>query len=97
MDSKKVDNYSKRKLRTEEEKDKLKEGKHNISNKIKSSQSDITLLIKGLSDKNGLIRRNYAEAIAKIGKEALPELINALLNSKSVIQRRAAAKTLKLV
>merc|ERR1712159_320980 len=51
----------------------------------------------GLSDKNGLVRRNNAEALAQVGKAALPELIKALLNSKNVIQRRAAAKTLKLI
>ena len=57
----------------------------------------ITFLVKGLSDKNGLIRRSYSEELGNIGKAALPDLINALLNSKNVIQRRAAAKTLKLV
>ena len=55
------------------------------------------MLIKGLKDENGLVRRSHAEALAQIGTAALPELINALLNSKNVIQRRAAAKTLKLV
>ena len=65
--------------------------------KKKSSHNDIKLLIKGLSDKDGLARRSHAEALAQVGTEALPELIKALLNSKNVIQRRAAAKTLKLV
>ena len=55
------------------------------------------MLIKGLNDENGLVRRSHAEALAQVGTAALPELINALLNSKNVIQRRAAAKTLKLV
>ncbi len=71
--------------------------KQNIMSKKKSSQKDIKLLIKGLSDENGLVRRNYAIALAEVGSAALPELIKALLNSKNVIQRRAAAKTLKLV
>ena len=57
----------------------------------------IQSLIKGLSDKDGLVRRIYAKELGNLGKSALPELINALLNSKEVIQRRAAAKTLKLV
>lgn len=65
--------------------------------KKKSNQHDIKLLIKGLGDNNGLIRRSHTEALAKIGTPALPELIKALLHSKNVIQRRAAAKTLKLV
>ncbi len=61
------------------------------------SQDKIKLLIRGLGDKNGLARRSYAEELGNIGKAALPALINALLNSKNVIKRRAAAKTLKLV
>jgi len=93
-----VDNYTKSKLTIEgEEEEEAKRGKHNMWNKKSSSQNDIKLLIKGLSDNNGLARRSHAEALAKIGSAALPELIEALLNSKNVIQRRAAAKTLKLV
>lgn len=90
-------NYSRSELTTEKEKEKAKGGQYNRRNKKKSSQKEIKLLIKGLSDDNGLVRRNHAEAIAQIGSDALPELIKALLNSKNVIQRRAAAKTLKLV
>ena len=63
----------------------------------KLSKTNIKLLIKGLNDENGLVRRSNSENLAQCGAAALPELINALLNSKSVIQRRAAAKTLKLV
>ena len=85
---------AKRKLTTEKESREVN-GLENIEEK--SNQENITFLIKGLSDKNGLVRRIYAEELGKIGKAALPELINALLNSKNVIQRRAAAKTLKLV
>ena len=85
---------AKRKLTTEKESREVN-GLENIEEK--SNQENITFLIKGLSDKNGLVRRIYAEELGKTGKAALPELINALLNSKNVIQRRAAAKTLKLV
>ncbi len=97
MDIPKVNNYSKSKPTTEEEKIKSKEVKQITRSKQKSSQNDIKLLIKGLSDENGLVRRSHAEALAQVGRAALPELINALLNSKNVIERRAAAKTLKLV
>ena len=90
-------NYSKSELTAEEEKEKTKVGKYKRRSKKESSQNEIKLLIKGLSDDNGLVRRSHAEAIAQIGSAALPELIKALLNSKNVIQRRAAAKTLKLV
>lgn len=90
-------NYLESELTTEEKSDKNKVDKNNIRSKKRSNQNDIKWLIKGLSDKNGLVRRSHAEALAQIGKAALPELIKALLNSKNVIQRRAAAKTLKLV
>ena len=92
-----MDNYSKSKLTTEEQKSNTQGGEQNIESKKKSIQDDIKLLIKGLNDENGLVRRSHAEALAQVGTAALPELINALLNSKNVIQRRAAAKTLKLV
>ncbi len=82
MDNKKLDNDSVIKLKSEKE---------------KANHERIQLLIQGLSNENGLVRRKYAEQLGIIGKPALPELINALLNSKNVIQRRAAAKTLKLV
>ena len=92
-----MDNDLNSETTTEEEREKAKRDKHNIRSKKKSSQNEIKLLIKGLCDENGLVRRNYAKAIAEIGSAALPELIKALLSSKNVIQRRAAAKTLKLV
>ncbi len=63
-------------------------------------EGDINLikkLITGLGDKRGLLRRTFAESLGLIGTDALPELRKALLNSKSVTVRRAAAKTLKLV
>ena len=93
-----MDKYLKSKQTAdEEEREKAKGDKLNKRSKKESSQNDIKFLIKGLSDKNGLVRRSHAEALAQVGSAALPELIKALLNSKNVIQRRAAAKTLKLV
>ncbi len=92
-----MDNSLGNELKTEEKREKAKGDKNNIRSKKKSNHNEIKLLIKGLSDENGLVRRNHAEALAKVGTAALPELIKALLNSKNVIQRRAAAKTLKLV
>ncbi len=97
MKNKNVGNYTKSKPKTDEAKANTQAGKHNLSSKEKSSQNKIKLLIKGLGDKNGLVRRNHAESLAQIGRAAVPELINALLNSENVIKRRAAAKTLKLV
>ena len=92
-----MDHASKRKLTSEEDSPKIKGIKNNVLNEEKSNQGKIQLLIQGLSDPNGLTRRCYAEELGKIGKEALPDLINVLLNSHNVIQRRSAAKTLKLV
>ena len=92
-----MDTYSKSQLTTEEEKSSSQDDKQNIRSKENSIQNNIKVLIKGLNDENGLVRRSNAEALAQVGPAALPELINALLNSKNVIQRRAAAKTLKLV
>ena len=60
-------------------------------------EEKIYLLINGLGDKRGLIRRTYAEQLGKIGLDALPGLLDVLLNSENVIARRAAAKTIKLV
>tara|TARA_B100000579_G_scaffold337933_1_gene289024 strand:- start:756 stop:1592 length:837 start_codon:yes stop_codon:yes gene_type:complete len=74
-----------------------REDRNIVNSEEKSSQEKINFLIKGLRDKNGLVRRSYSEELGKIGKAALPQLINALLTSKNVIQRRAAAKTIKLV
>ena len=93
-----MDKYLKSKQTAdEEERGKAKGDKRNKRSQKESSQNDIKFLIKGLSDENGLVRRSHAEALAQVGSAALPELIKALLNSKNVIQRRAAAKTLKLV
>ena len=92
-----MDNYSKGKLKAKKGKEDNKVSENSIRNNQNSSKNEIKLLIKGLKDENGLVRRSNSEALAQLGKAALPELINALLNSKNVIQRRAAAKTLKLV
>tara|TARA_B100000029_G_scaffold502361_1_gene577492 strand:+ start:40 stop:930 length:891 start_codon:yes stop_codon:yes gene_type:complete len=56
----------------------------------------IELLIVGLGDRRGLIRRTFAEALGFIGKPAVPALRHALLKHSNVTVRRAAAKTLKL-
>ena len=100
LDNKKLDSFSKNKLKPEEEDEEESTPQNRQQKKRinkKSTQDNIKLLIKGLNDENGLVRRTHAVALAQIGKGALPELVNALLNSKNVIQRRAAAKTLKLV
>ncbi len=90
-------NHSVGEVKIEGNKEKKKKSGDKIISKENSSQKDIKVLIKGLCDENGLVRRFHAKELAQIGSAALPELIHALINSKNVIQRRAAAKTLKLV
>ena len=92
-----MDDFSIIKLATDEENSLIQAGEQNIMSKKKSIPDNIKLSIKGLKDKDGLVRRSHSEALANAGKDALPSLINVLLHSKNVIQRRAAAKTLKLV
>ena len=94
-----MDNYSNINQTSEKENAKGAGGESDLNNekKMHITQDNIKLLIEGLGNKNGLVRRKYTEKLGNIGKAALPELINALLNSKDVIKRRAAAKTLKLV
>ena len=89
--------HLKGKLTNKEEKSNSQWVKNNVRSKKKSNRNDIKLLIKGLGDQDGLVRRSHSEALAQAGTEALPELIEVLLNSNDVVQRRAAAKTLKLV
>ena len=97
MNKTKLDNELHRKLKVEKEKLKLKEVEKFLQSRQKSNEDPIQPLIEGLCDNNGLVRRSYSEALGNIGKPALPGLIKALLHSKNVVQRRAAAKTLKLV
>ena len=95
MDQKKLDKEYKSRLKNETTK--IKTLKNISKSDNYANKKNIKLLIKGLCDTNGLVRRSYAEELGKIGRATLPELINTLENSKNVIQRRAAAKTLKLV
>ena len=92
-----MDNNLNDKNTKEEDKAEIDEFRKIIKSERKINKESIKILIEGLGDNNGLIRRSHAEELGKIGKAALPGLINTLLNSKNVIQRRAAAKTLKLV
>ena len=68
-----------------------------IGNKPITDEATINRMIAGLADERGLIRRTFAESLGQVGKAALPGLLEVLIKSKSVIARRAAAKTLKLV
>ena len=76
----------------EELKRQLRDGK-----RLKADQENIQLLVAGLGDSRGLLRRTFSESLGVIGAAALPALRVALLTSSNVTVRRAAAKTLKLV
>ena len=61
-------------------------------------QKLIGQMIECLGDTRGLTRLYYAETLGKvIGKPAVEQLINALLNHNNVVVRRAAGKTLTLI
>ena len=80
-----MDNYFNVKLKKEADKAEIDEVREIIKSERKINKESIKILIEGLGDNNGLIRRSHAEELGKIGNAALPELINALLNSKNVI------------
>ena len=63
----------------------------------KDDNESISLMIAGLGDKRGLLRRTFSKTLANIGKKAVPFLLHALHNHSDVTVRRAAAKTLRLI
>tara|TARA_Y100001968_G_scaffold329536_1_gene379107 strand:- start:113 stop:1036 length:924 start_codon:yes stop_codon:yes gene_type:complete len=75
---------------------------HNIKEKIKSGlnneeiESSIHILIEGLGDTRGRIRRKYSNALSEIGLKVIPALTYALNNHSNLLIRRSAAKTLRL-
>ncbi len=68
------------------------------SGQISNANSEqISLMIAGLQDSRGLIRRTFTEGLGKVGKATLPYLKHVLLDHSNVTARRAAAKALRLV
>ncbi len=61
-----------------------------------SNSEQINLMVAGLSDKRGLLRRTFAESLAAVGEAAISPLTDALINHPNVTVRRAAAKSLRL-
>ena len=64
---------------------------------IDSDPESIGLMIAGLGDPRGLLRRNFSESLGSVGKAAVPALCQAMKHSSQVTVRRAAAKTLILI
>lgn len=54
-------------------------------------------MVECFSDSRGMVRLGFAEALGKIGKPAVPFLLDALANHDNVVVRRAAAKTLIII
>ena len=67
-----------------------------LGSMLETSQEFIAILITGLNDERGLIRRTFVESLGLIGKPAVPSLRKALLHHPNVTVRRAAAKALRL-
>ena len=65
-------------------------------NLLEVDENRIELLIAGLGDRRGLIRRTFVEALGFIGTPSVPALCQALLHHSNVRVRRACAKALKL-
>ena len=57
----------------------------------------IKLMVECMGDTRGMVRLGFAEALGKVGKPAVPFLLEALANHSNVVVRRAAAKTLTLI
>ena len=64
---------------------------------IDSDPESIQLMIAGLGDPRGLLRRRFSEGLGSVGLAAVPALCQAMLKSDQVTVRRAAAKTLNLI
>ena len=90
---------SEKKLTEDEAEQLAKELKTKLRNghPLMAGDKDIEMMVAGLGDKRGLLRRTFAESLGVVGHAAVPALRWALLHHSNVTVRRAAAKTLKLV
>lgn len=57
----------------------------------------IKQMIECLGDSRGMTRLGFADSLGKVGKPAVPPLLEALAHHPNVVVRRAAAKTLTLI
>ncbi len=64
---------------------------------LQADEKRLNLIVAGLGDKRGLLRRTFTESLGVIGQSALPLLKDALRKHSNVTVRRAAAKALKLI
>jgi bilin biosynthesis protein len=54
-------------------------------------------MVECMGDSRGMVRLGFADTLGRIGKPALPFLVEALLNHADPVVRRASAKTLTLI
>ena len=64
---------------------------------IESDPDSIAIMIAGLGDPRGLLRRSFSDSLGSVGQAAVPALCQAMRQSSQVTVRRAAAKTLTLI
>ncbi|WP_115121342.1 HEAT repeat domain-containing protein [Synechococcus sp. UW105] len=64
---------------------------------IESDPDSIAIMIAGLGDPRGLLRRSFSDSLGSVGQAAVPALCQAMRHSSQVTVRRAAAKTLTLI
>ena len=54
-------------------------------------------MVECMGDSRGMVRLGFADTLGKIGKPAVPFLVEALLDNADPVVRRASAKTLTLI
>ncbi|MEO5368278.1 MAG: HEAT repeat domain-containing protein [Magnetococcus sp. WYHC-3] len=65
--------------------------------KAKDSSKDVTVLMDMLANKDGMLRQTAREALVKVGKPAVPSLVQALQPSQPDQVRWEAAKALSAI
>lgn len=54
-------------------------------------------MVECMGDSRGMVRLGFADTLGRIGKPAVPFLVEAMLNHTDPVVRRASAKTLTLI
>jgi bilin biosynthesis protein len=62
-----------------------------------SNSQRLQQMVECFGDSRGMVRLGFADTLGKIGKPAIPFLLEALLNHANPVVRRASAKTLTLI
>ncbi|NOK70960.1 MAG: HEAT repeat domain-containing protein [Chloroflexi bacterium AL-N10] len=62
-----------------------------------SNKQRLQQMVECLGDSRGMVRLGFADTLGRIGKPAVPFLVEALANHSNEVVRRASAKTLTLI